>query len=359
MGDLMSGSSSYKQLETQYGGFTVPALKIKINGFDVIKTMDLAVKELSVTLSMKSAGCAVIKIAGLYDEKNHEFQSGVTSKFKLGTVVTIELGYLSSTEMVFKGYIDMLGVDFNEENLLVVTLMDARRLMMLGGKKHVLHDVKNYSDAVKTVLGKYSQVCSAKVDATSDSLAKPVSQTTNDYDFITRELISAGKTDREFFIVADTAYFRKAPTSASPAVTLRYGRELKSLRVDFSYLDLKIDAVGYNPAEQVSVTASETVKSFLSMSKVVTPTPVLTVAAADADSQEKAAVRAGQLARQWQDKSCVGSGTSAGLPMIVPGRFVKVEALEAMLNNNYYITEVTHVVDEDGYLTHFEIGGVR
>ena len=358
MADLMTGVSTYKLLEAQYGGFAVPALKIKINGFDVIKTMDLAVMSLSVTMSLKSAGCAIFKLAGLYDEKNHAFKSDAAAKFKLGTIVTIELGYLSSTEVVFKGYVDMLGAEFGETTALVVTLMDVRRLMMIGGRKHILHDVKNYSDAVKTVLGGYAKLCSPSVDATSDQLTKPVSQTTNDYDFIMRELIDEGKADREFFVVADKAYFRKPPMAATAAVTLRYGRELKSLKVDFSYLDLKIDVTGYSTADLKPVSASKSVSSFLEMSKVVSPTPVFTVAAPDADSRDKADVRAGQLARYWEHKNCTGQGTSVGLPMIVPGRYVKVEALESMLDNKYYITEVTHEVNEDGFLTHFEIGGV-
>lgn len=353
----MRESSSYAILESQYGNFIIPALKIKVNGSDVIKTMGLVIEEIRVTLSVKLAGMAVFKIAGLYQEKNHSFDSDVKEKFKLGTVAEVELGYLSSTKNVFKGYVAMLGAEFGESPLLVVTLMDARRLMMTSGKKQVLHDVKNYSDAVREVLEAYSKLCSPVIEATSDGLEKPLSQTTNDFDFITKELIHACKTDREFFIVGDQAYFRAAQSVKAPMLNVEYGRELQSLNVDFSYLDLQVNVIGYNPKEQTSVKASEKASGCLSQTKLIGQTPVLTMVDADADSVEKAKVRAAALARSQEESTCVGKGSTFGLPELIPGRYLQVEALDAMLNRKYYITEVTHVLNSESFMTYFEIGG--
>ncbi|MDR1548448.1 MAG: hypothetical protein LBT06_07675 [Hungatella sp.] len=357
MGDLMTGVSSYKILESQYGNFIIPALKIKVSGSDVIKTMGLIVEEISVTLSVRLAGMAVFKIAGLYQEKNHSFRSDVKDKFKPGTVAEVELGYLSATQKVFKGYVAMVGAEFGGNPLFVVTLMDARRLMMTSGKKQVLYDVKNYSDAVKTVLGSYSKLCSPVIDATSDSLDKPVSQMTNDFDFITKELIHTGKTDREFFVIGDKAYFRKPQSVKMPMLNVEYGRELCSLKVDFSYLDLQVDVIGYNPKEQERIEAKQKAAGCLSQVRLISQTPVLSVADADADSAEKAKIRAAALAREQEDKACAGSGSTFGLPELIPGRYLQVEALEAMLNKKYYITEVTHVMNSENYMTYFEIGG--
>lgn len=359
MGDLMTGVTNYKLLETRYGNFVVPALKIKVNGMDTIKTMSLIVEDITITLSLNEAGSAVIKLAGLYDEKSHSFQSAVKSKFMIGTVAEVEIGYLSSTQKVFKGYVAMLGAEFGEHPIMVVTLMDARRLMMSSGKKYKLYDVKNYSDTVKTVLSSYSRLCTPSVDATSDSLTKPVSQTTNDYDFIKKELIGKGCVDREFFIVGDKAYFRKPQKVTAPIMAVQYGRELQELKVDFSWLDLKIEAVGYNPAEQEAVTAQTAAKGVMSQSKIMAKTPVFTVTAPDADSREKAKVRADAIARMRINKSCTGRGSMLGLPELVPGRYLKVESLEKMMDRQYYITEVVHVMNGESFLTYFEIEGAK
>ncbi|MCC8027221.1 MAG: hypothetical protein LIP16_18195 [Clostridium sp.] len=358
MSNLMTDTASYRVLESQYGNFVIPALKLKVNGADVVKSMSLTISEIQVTLSLKLAGMAVFKIAGVYEEENHSFRSDVKSKFKLGTIVEVELGYLSTTRKVFKGYVAMLGVEFDQLPVLTVTLMDARRLMMTSGRKYLLHNVKNYSDAVKQVLGDYSKLCRPVVDATSDGLEKPVSQTTNDFDFITKELIGSGRTDREFFIVADRAYFRKPRSVKAPLMAVRYGRELQSFKVDFSYLDVKVRVMGYNPKTQAGISAERKVSAFLSQTRLLAETPVLSVADTDADSREKAGIRAEALAREREEHNCLGSGSTFGLPEIVPGRFLKVEALDGMLNNKYYISEVTHVMSEESFMTYFEISGV-
>lgn len=357
MADLMSGNSSYKILSNKYANFIIPTVKIKVNGTDVVKTMNLTIFELKATLSLYAASSVVIKIADLYDEKSHSFQSKVKSMFQLGTTVEVELGYLSSTEKIFKGYVAMLGVEVEEYALLVVTLMDARRLMMTSGKKQLLHDVKNYSDAFKTVMNEYASLCSATVDATNDKLEKPLSQVTNDYDFVTKELLQKGKANREFFIFAEKAYFREPCKITGSMLTVKYGRELLSLRVSEGYLDLKIEILGYHSLEQEAVIGKASAKGSLSQKKILATTPTLTVADPSADSQEKANIKAEALAKKLKDQECVGSGSTIGLPELVPGRYLEIESLDAMVNKKYYITEVTHIFDIEGYITQFEIGG--
>ncbi len=355
MADLMKLSSGYTTLANQYGNFVVPAMKIKINGQDVITSMNLNVEELSVVCSTKASGMAVIKIGSCYDEEQSAFSSDVKSKFKLGTVVSIELGYLSHTECVFKGYVAMLGVEIAEDKRILVTLMDARRLMMTGGRKHLLHDVKNYSDAFGTVIGAYSRLCSPVIDATDDKLENPVSQTSSDYDFITRELARKGK--REFFIFADKAYFRKFDEDTSVAVTLQYGRELYELRVDYAYLDVKIKVLGYNQKEEAAVSYEKQVGSTVAQTSIMT-TPEFTIADEDADSQKKAQNRTEYAAWLEKKRSCIGSGKTIGLPELVPGRYAAIELVDEMVNKKFYITEVKHSIIRNHFTTEFEIGGM-
>lgn len=355
MADLMTETTSYTDLANKYGNFMVPAVKIKVNGQDTVTSLGLSIVEITVTASLKAAGCAVIRIGGCYDLEQSSFSSDVKDKFKLGTVVTIELGYLSTTEAVFKGYVAMLGAEFGEDRYLVVTLMDARRLMMTGGKKHLLHDVKNYSDAFQAVIDAYSSLCDASVDATSDELEYPVSQTSSDYDFITKELTRKGK--REFFVFADKAYFRKMDSSTSAVMTLEYGRELYELKVDFEYLDLNINVLGYHQGTEEAVSYSVQAKGTMDQTSVMT-TPEFTVTDGDADTAEKAQNRAEFIQKQEMMRTCTGNGKTIGLPEIVPGRYVEVESADAFINKKYYITEVIHHMREHDFITEFEIGGL-
>lgn len=358
MADLMDGSSEYKLLETKYGNFQVPAMKFIVNGQDLMMTMELIPVSVEITLSLCSAGMAVIKLAGLYDIEKHSFKAEVKTRLTPGTVAELEVGYLSVTQKVFKGYVAMVGAEFGEDAFFVVTLLDVRRLMMISGRKQLLHNVANYSDAVKTILGNYSMLCSAVIEPTSDSLENPVSQTTNDYEFIVRELIQSGKTDREFFVVADKAYFRTPRSVKSPMLTLQFGRELFGFKVDFSYLNLNVEVIGYDPGEQQAVKASAQAKGFLTQSMLQGTAPTLVSPAADADNSQKASLRAGALARKSEEKSCVGSGSSVGMPELIPGRYLQIKGLDSMVDHKYYVTEVTHVLNENGFLTYFQIGGV-
>ena len=359
MADLMNGTSEFTVLEAQYGNFQVPTVKLLLNGFDLITQKQLLPASVEITLSLRAAGMAVIKLAGLYNIETHSFDEDIKVLLMPGTVVELEVGYLSTTQKVFKGYVAMLGAEFGDDALFVVTLLDARRLMMTSGRRQILHNVTNYSDAVRTILLNYALLCSPAITATSDNLTNPVSQTTNDYDFIVKELIGSGKTDREFFIVGDKAYFREPQEVKTPMMNVSFGRELTGLKVDFSYLDLNVEVIGYDPKQQQAVKASAKAKGFLTQLILQGTTPTLYSPDADADSQGKASLRAKALARKSEEKNCSGSGTAIGLPELIPGRFLQVSGLDSMVNHKFYITEVTHVLNENGFVTYFQIGGVE
>lgn len=356
MADLMTGKSTYKQLADDYANFVVPAVKVKVNGIDVVKNMQLVVQELTAKLSLDVASSVTIKFAFQYSEKNHSFSSNVKNTFKLGTVVSVELGYLSNTKTIFKGYVDMAGVEMGEYEVFVVTLMDVKRLMMISGRRAVLYNVKNYSDAFKQVMGNYSMVCSTQIDSTNDQLEKPISQTGTDFDFVEKELIASGKVNREFMVFAGTAYFRKPHKVTVPSITLRYGRELVDFAVSHCYRDLKFEIVGVDETQKM-VTGSASAKSSISQMKLIPVTPVSTIVDPYANTRDKAKERAEVMALKYMEKSAIGHGKTIGLPEIVPGRYVEIENIDAMMDKKYYITEVTHIYSSEKFETQFEVGG--
>lgn len=358
MADLMTGTYTYDMLEKKYGNFHIPLIRIKMNGTDLVSTMHLAIVEFRAMLSLDAAGMVVVKIGDCYDEKNHSFDQGVKNRFLLGSVMEVELGYLSSSTCVFKGFVAMISAEFTKLPMIVVTLMDVRRLMMLSGNRYVLHDVKNYSDAFNIIMGQYSKLCSPVVDATSDDLKKPVSQTQNDYMFVKNELIGKGRVDREFFVIGDKAYFRIPHKISQPAMNLRFGRELLALKNEEGYRDLKISVSGYDSEAQKTLWGEADVKSSRRQKKLISSTPVLTVADPAVDNQKMANAKAKAIAEKKEWNAMSGQAVTIGLPELVPGRFVKVSSLEAdMADHKYYIRSVVHEIKGDRFHTIFEIGG--
>ena len=359
MADLMTQTAEYEKLAADYGNFMVPLAKVVVNGTDIISSMHLYLAELSVTLSTKAAGCAVIKIAGQYDNENHSFSGNLKDKLKLGTVVEVELGYLDKSTKVFKGYVAMVGAEMGEEALFVATLMDARRLMMTSGVKHLFYEEKNYSDAFGTVMKPYGDLCTVKVDATSDNLEMPISQNCTDYEFVTGELIKRGTTQREFFIVADKAYFREIHSNETPIMSMEYGRELLSFEVNHNYMDLEIEVVGYNSKDHSVVSSKKKIISAIDKKTVLSGGATSTQIEPNIDTVDKATKRGETMASYAFEQICTGEGVSIGLPEIVPGRYVEVENLDAIFNKKFYITEVTHRLFGELFTTTFEIGGCK
>lgn len=356
MADLMTGTVTYQKLANQYANFIVPAAKVKVNGTDVVKANSLVIQELEVTLPLDAAGSVVIKFADLYDEINHAFDAKTVHTFRPGTVVDIELGYLSTTQKVFRGYVAMLGVEMGEAELLVVTLMDVKRLMMVSGKKCILHKERNYSDAFQKVMGSYTALCSTRIDATSDQLEEPIPQISNDYDFIMHELIGKGKADREFIVCAGVAYFRRPQKVSAPILTLRYGRELLSLSIAHCYQDLNIEVISADRKE-AAVTGRAKTKANTAQKKLLSKTPVSMETDSYAQTKSRADTAAQAAALQEKKRSSLGRGSTLGIPEIIPGRYIKVENVDAFINQKYYITEVTHSYRNDTFITQFEIGG--
>lgn len=358
MADLMSGSYTYEKLEQLYDCFGSPLVRIKINGTDVVSTLRLRITDMVVKLSLEAASTVVIKISDIYDEESHSFDRDVKGKFKLGAIAEVELGYQSSALPVFKGYVAMLGAEFGTVPVLTVTLMDARRLMMQSGSRHILHDVKNYSDAFNAIISDYAKLCSPVVDSTNDSLEKPLSQTQNDYLFITQELIKNSKVNREFFVLGDKVYFREPRKQKLPIISLMPGRGLVSLSVNESYQDLKVQVQGYDMKQQQVLTATANVTAPSGQKKICSQTPTLCIVDATADSQKKADDRAKAAAERKAWETQTGQGVTVGMPELVPGRYVQVTALEKdFADHKYYITEVTHELNEEHFHTIFEIGG--
>lgn len=357
MADLLKDTFTYEKLANKYGSFKLPAVKVFVDGKDVLFANKLFLAEADIQLSLKQASSAVIKLADIYDVKNNKITKNVKSVFKLGTIVEVAIGYKSETQTVLKGFVALVGFEYSETPLFVVTIMDVRRLMMVSGSQFVLHDVKNYSDAFNAVMEKYSKLCSLQVDATDDKLEKPISQTANDYEFVTKTLVEAGKSDREFLVVGGKAYFRKTDKKGSPIMKMHLNRELLSFQMDCAYMDAKIIISGYDPFERKAVTSEATVKSSNDLTSILNPAPTLIISDPDADNADKAKTRAESIAKTEKDKTRKGHFVCIGLPELVPGRMVEVEKADAMLNNKYYITDVRHKFNEDFYETELEIRG--
>jgi phage protein D len=355
MGDLMNDTKEFSTLITDYKNFLTPAMKIKVDGSDIQSALKVGVTNLNVTLELDDASSANFTVTNLYDLKSSSIASNVKSSLKLGATVSIELGYESKLTEVFQGYIANLSMDFSDMPGISVTALDIRSLMRTNKRSGLQYTEKKYSDVVKKVLGAYKKLCpKLEIDATTVE-DENIMQNESDFEFIKKVL--GRKAKKEFLVLNDTAYFRDFAKSKEAITTLERGKGLISFSGSLSYCNEELIVYGHDDKKNEGISVKKTAKSDSAVPALVTPTPVREIQDSDSEDKDSATNFAEFELNERLKKSQTGRGTCIGLPEIVPGRYIKVDKLDALVNKTYYLKQVTHSFGGDGYTTDFEIGG--
>lgn len=353
---LMTSSTTYESLIKKYDGFVVPACKIKVGSTYVTDLADVVVNSLGVTLSLADSSSVHFSLHGNYDYESSSFPSTLKNIVIPGALVEVYLGYSSDLTMIFKGYLATVDVNFDIEDGVMFEGMafDARRLMKTDNKPYLMHTKTNYSDIVKDIMTRYSKLCSVSCDSTSDNLTDPVTQRTSDFDFIQNELIGSGNLPHEFFIVADTAYFRKTkPTSA--IMTLGTTTGLRSFSGSLLYVNKQVQVQGFAQGTNTEIIGEATAKSDHQSSLIDAGLTVLVDSNCTTASQAKE-IATNQVS-EWENESKTTTGSTIGIPELVPGRYIEISKLDSLFNQKYYISEVTHSFGAEGFSTTFRTLG--
>ena len=359
MADLMTATWDFSGLETQSKNFRAPAVSFTVGGTDLVKK-GAALQSAEAVLSLEGASSVSVVFNDCYDVKNGSFDSTLKSAAVLGKTVELSFGYQSSLNKVFKGYLSNVRItaSADEGYTMEFVALDARRLMMSDNHHSREYKIKNYSDAVTEVLKRYARLCTAKVDSTSENMQNGLLwQRGSDYDFITRELIGSGRADREFFIAVDKAYFRKPRSVSAPVITLKPGGGLISITRDAEYLNESVQVLGFDPAAGKAVSGKAAAKSTDELTDALGGAGEWFISDPSCVSASQASGWAGAVAATAVQKSQKAWINCIGLPEIIPGRYLKIERVDSLVNRKYYITRVTHRFDSSGFLTEIETEG--
>ena len=359
MADLMTATWDFEKLESQYKNFRAPAVSFTVGGTDLGKK-GLAMESVEAVLSLEGSSSVSVVFTDCYDVKNGSFSSALKSAAVLGKTVELSLGYQSSLQKVFKGYLSNVRVNASADTgfTMEFVALDARRLMMSGNNHTRQFKIKNYTDAVSEILKTYAKLCSASVDATSENFTDGlIWQNGSDYDFIVNELIGTGRCDREFFIAVDKAYFRKVKSVSAPVIRLQPGRGLVSFLRDAAYVNHSYEVIGFDPVNDKAVSGKAKAASTDQMTGALQSPGEWIVTDPACVSGSIASQRAAVLVRHALDDSQKAEISTIGLPEMIPGRFVQIDRVDSIANKKYYITKVTHRFDYSGFRTLLETEG--
>lgn len=345
---------SMASLAMKYKDFMVPALKVKVQGFDLIGNSEYAVESVDVTLSQTAASAAVIKLTNVYDAKNRSFIDDV-SDFILGELVDIEMGYGSSLTSMFYGYVDEINYELSENPSVRVTAVDVRRMMMGSKKSNISHPVQSYSDAFHEVVKKYKPAFkSTDVDATDKMEVACILQNGNDYDFIMEELCRKG--NRDFFIHAGKLYYKDISAELFYTIEMEWAKDLISFQRRASFQDVLIRVMGQDVDKKEEVSAEVKVKADDKQKSLVqNETTEMDAAVEDnSDAKKIAEHKADEMKKQARQ----ATGVCLGIPELQAGGRVKIKNGDGrLIDGTYDVIEAKHSFSSDGYRTTFEVGG--
>ena len=375
----------FGDLKSEYEDFREPKVRLYINDTELTADAGLSVIEAEVELTGGyDASIATVTLGGGYSSDTKQFDVEKTKKYiYLGSSIQIYLGYGTSIREVFRGFIArvhfIVPETMSEEMPSIeLTCMDAKGLMMANRHSKRLKS-KYYSDAVKEILEENSFVTrkddkgNAFVElnisdtpdkpqggggggneAESDKRVEMVEE--SDYEFIVK---AAKKYNFDFFIVGSVLYFIEAKKNTTTLIELTPLMGMKSVDVGYDITGLvKSVAVRNIDMEQGKYIGekkkSNTKISLGNLAKPLVEKQTLVYLDPTTDSKEEAGYRASYLLDSIDYRLGSVSAEFVGLPELIPGRFITFKDFGQPLDNDFYLTNVRHILRANSYVTRFE-----
>lgn len=346
----------------------------------------LAITEIEVELTGGyDASLATVVLSGSYDSDKKKYDIDKTKKFLfMGSSVNIYLGYGTSVREVFRGFIarvhfiipDPVSEDMPSIEL---TCMDVKGLMMANRHSKRLK-ARYFSDAVKEIL-EANAFITQKDESGNSFMELNISNTPDkkqggnegggqeekddrrvemveesDYEFIVK---AAKRYNFEFFAVGNVLYFIEAKKNTTTLIELDPRMGMKSMDVGYDMTGLvrsvvvrNIDMaqgkyIGDKKKSQTKISLGNKAKALVEKQSLVYLDPTT-------DSKEEAGFRAAYLLDNADYRLGSVNAEFVGIPEIIPGRFIKLKNFGKPLDNDFYITSVRHLLNNNRFVTRFE-----
>jgi phage protein D/phage baseplate assembly protein gpV len=336
--------------------FFAPRFDVRISGVTMSADVASQVLKLVVETNLDVAGRFALT---LRNPDNAVLDSAL---FDLGKDVEIHLGYGNDLEPAFLGEITAIEPEFPADGPAVVVISGADRSHRLRRSQPEPTDYSMTSDSMIAARIALENGLVPVVDPTPPFRA-PVTQTTSDMAFL------KSRAEQYFFDVYvewDRLHFQ-FPRPSTAAHVLEWGRNL----VSFSP---RIAAAGLAGIQTVRDYNQELAQSILGIAlaadfDVGDLEEKLGSAAMDllfsvtrtglrdgaVSNPFDAALLAKSLLAAVLDGLYEGTGSCIGVPGLAAGGFVAIEGVGTRFSGTHRLRKVTHMVDERGYRTTFEI----
>lgn len=350
--------------------YFAPAFKVYVNGSQLAADVSSNIQQLSVVSKPDSLDTCSLTLVNQYPAMRWTHDPRDSQLFQVGSVVKISLGYVDALSYQFEGEITQLSPTFPESGTPTIEIEGRTRLHWLQGDKKT-RTYQSMTD--KQVVEKIAQDVGLQPQAED-----PGTQ----YDYV----MQCNQTDLEFLkqraarihyevLVRDKILIFRKPNEAEPKTyTFVWGPlqspgdhvlPLKNFSpsMNTSNQPSKVTVRGYDPKskgifegkagpgdEQMKM-GSQTgtqiaMRSIRSREYVHVNIPV--TSQAEADEHAKAIFN--ERAMQF----LTGKASTIGVPDLRSGQPVELQGI-GMFSGRYYVDQVTHGIDNSGYLTNFTV----
>lgn len=358
---LSTSAVSFDDLLKKYDGFMAPTAKLKLNGEDAVNA-GMAITSVRVSTSTSvDTDTAVVTIGNAYDEIDRKLEW--YGKFKLGNTMEVELGYKDKLKTVFSGYVTAVHFQYPKEGTPTVALtgMDMSFKLMRGQKIRTWKE-KKVSDVAKEIASEYG--LTAEVDDTGTKLPYLAKGYRSDFQFLQDLALTH---NYEFFIVGKKLYFRKRFKTKTPIITLKYMYNLHEFTLEHNLSEQVsgVEVHGWDVKEQKRIVGTSNSVDKINKLPKTGPNILTSMGSGDfvehvyanPETQSDANNLAKAILNARALKLVSGEGETVGLPELRAGVFIKVEGLSSELDESYYVSRATHLLDQSGYITQFQVQG--
>jgi Rhs element Vgr protein len=331
---------------------------IKLDGSAIPESYQIFSIEITKAVNRISVASIVI-LDGSAAEESFEVSS--STDFIPGKIISIEAGYNSKNQLIFKGLItkQSLHVDSGMGSTLTVECKDQAVKMTVGRKNACFTNTKD-SDVISGLISAYSEL-SYTVTATSGTLPQLVQHYSSDWDFMISRAEVNGMVVST--INGKVSVF-KPDANTSSVLTITYGNNMYGFNAELNSVtqleSVKASAWDSKSQQLITGQASNTLSGAGNLSsKTLAEVIGLTEFSLQTTAQEatsdltnwaKAQMLKNELAK------ITGQTRFQGTSLVEPGVYITIAGMGTRFNGDHFISGITHTFSEGNWLTEAQLG---
>jgi len=331
---------------------------VKVGGSAVPDTVNI----LSVHIERKVNRISTAKIVVLDGKASTgTFDASSSATFLPGAELSIEAGYDSKNQLVFKGIVtkQSIRVDESVGSTLEVECRDAA-VKMIVGRKSLTFSKKKDSDIISSIIANYPDL-SSDVTATDTEWPQQVQYYATDWDFI----MARAEANGMIVTTLNGKVSVLSPgASTAPVTTIKYGGNLMEVNANIDALSQlgSIKASAWDYKTQAVVTGQAA--SSLSGPGNLSPKKLSgVVGLSDYQLQTTAPVESADL-NSWSKAQLVKSDYAKiqgeikfqGSSSVDPANYITLQGLGDRFNGDHFVSGITHDISEGNWLTSAFVG---